>query len=168
MSEDSEGLGKLVFREDVNAADAEAVRDMVVSTGFFNDEEVEFAVELVEANLAQGAKKSGYCFLFADLEGQPAGYVCHGPIAGTQESFDLFWIVVHERCRGKGLGKLLMARSEEIIRRMGGHRIYVETSSRQQYVPTREFYLKMGYRIEAVIQDFYAPGDGKVIMVKVV
>jgi len=166
---DSNGLlPNLIWREHVRAEDVQDVRELVVSTGFFNDEEVDIAVELVEANLANGAAKSGYRFLFAELQGRPAGYVCHGPIAGTQESFDLFWIVVHDRHRGRGLGKRLMARAETIIREMGGHRIYVETSSRGQYVPTREFYLKMGYRVEAVIEDSYAPGDGKVILVKLV
>jgi hypothetical protein len=44
--------------------------------------------------------------------------------------------------------------------------VYVETSSRDQYEPTRRFYLKCGYRVDAVLEDFYAPGDGKVIFVK--
>jgi hypothetical protein len=49
---------------------------------------------------------------------------------------------------------------------MGGRRIYIETSSRAQYEPTRGFYLKCGYRQETILEDFYAPGDGKVIYVK--
>jgi len=75
---------------------------------------------------------------------------------------------VHPDLRGRGLGKQLTARTEEAIRAAGGHRVYIETSSREQYVPTREFYLRIGYQVEAVVEDFYAPGDGKVILVKVV
>ena len=45
------------------------------ATGFFSDEEVAVAVELVEARLAQGLA-SGYRFLFADGDDGLDGYVC--------------------------------------------------------------------------------------------
>ena len=45
----------------------------------------------------------------------------------------------------------------------GGRRVYVETSGRAQYEPTRRFYEACGYAREAVLTDFYAPGDDKVI-----
>jgi hypothetical protein len=45
--------------------------------------------------------------------------------------------------------------------------VYAETSSRPQYEPTRSFYRACGYRLEARLEDFYAPGDGKVIFLKV-
>jgi len=159
---------KLSWRRIVEPEDAARVRDIVVSTGFFNEEEVEIAVELVTENLARGAEKSGYHFVFAETDGRTVGYSCFGPIAGTQESFDLFWIVVHDEFRGKGIGRAIMDESERLIPGMGGHRVYVETSSRDQYEPTRAFYLACGYSIDAIIKDFYAPGDGKVILVKVV
>jgi hypothetical protein len=44
--------------------------------------------------------------------------------------------------------------------------VYIETSNRPQYEPTRGFYLRCGYRIDAVLEDFYAAGDAKVIYVK--
>jgi hypothetical protein len=42
--------------------------------------------------------------------------------------------------------------------------VYVETSGRAQYEPTRDFYMHCGYEVEAVLADFYAPGDDKVIL----
>jgi N-acetylglutamate synthase-like GNAT family acetyltransferase len=74
--------------------------------------------------------------------------------------------VVHGDCRGKGVGKMLMARSEEIMRKMGALRVYIETSSREIYFPTRAFYLACDYRQETILEDFYGPGDDKVIFVK--
>ena len=156
------------YRSNVLPDDVRLVGDIVESTGFFNEEEIGIAKELVQENLAKGAKVSGYHFIFAKTEGRDVAYSCFGPIAGTQESYDLFWIAVHESMRGKGIGKRLMVKSEEAIASMGGHRVYVETSSRDQYVPTRQFYLNNGYKTETILKDFYAPGDGKVIMVKVV
>ena len=140
---------------------------MVKASGFFYDEEVEVAVELVEERLAKG-DRSGYYFLFAERNGKVVGYTCFGPIPCTKSSYDLYWIVVHNDYRNKGLGKKLLQKSEDIIARRGGTRIYAETSSRAQYDPTRAFYQKAGYREEAVIRDFYAPGDSKVIYVKII
>jgi hypothetical protein len=56
---------------------------------------------------------------------------------------------------------------EKKIRKTGETRIYVETSSCDQYAGNRAFYEKLGYRQEAVISDFYRPGDSKVIYCKI-
>jgi ribosomal protein S18 acetylase RimI-like enzyme len=160
-------VDNLIFREDVNPADTEHVRAIVRSTGFFSPAEVEIAVELATERLVKGLE-SGYHFLFAEQAERVVGYSCFGPIPGTQESFDLYWIAVHSDCRGMGIGKQLIIESEAAIQRLGGRRIYVETSSRDQYQPTRAFYLACDYAQEALLKDFYAPGDSKVIYIKVV
>ena len=45
--------------------------------------------------------------------------------------------------------------------------MYVETAGREQYRPTRAFYEACGYEIAARLDDFYAPGDAKVIYLRV-
>jgi ribosomal protein S18 acetylase RimI-like enzyme len=157
----------LTFRETLNPPDTEHVRAIVQSTGFFSPAEVEIAVELAIERLVKGLD-SGYHFLFAEQNNRVVGYSCFGPIPGAQASIDLYWIAVHNDFRGAGIGKKLMVESERAIKRMGGRRIYVETSSRAQYQPTRAFYLACGYKQEALLEDFYAPGDSKVIYVKVI
>jgi GNAT superfamily N-acetyltransferase len=158
--------GLIVFREDVVPNDVPVVRSITESTGFFAAEEVDIAVELVEERLAKGLR-SGYHFIFAEQDGVPVGYTSYGPIACTTESFDLFWIVVDARFRGKGLGTTLLERSEAAIAALGGSRVYVETSARPLYEPTRGFYLARGYRLIAEMEDFYAPGDAKDVFLKV-
>jgi GNAT superfamily N-acetyltransferase len=153
------------LRTAVNAADSQAVRDIVSSTGFFSPAETDVAVELIEDRLSRG-DRSDYHFVFAEVEDRTAGYTCFGEIACTVGSYDLYWIVVHNQMRGGGLGRRLLAETERLIAARGGRRIYIETSSRAQYEPTRQFYLHCGYRIAALLEDFYAPGDGKVVFVK--
>ncbi|MBF0290569.1 MAG: GNAT family N-acetyltransferase [Nitrospinae bacterium] len=143
-----------------------AIRDIVASTGFFNEEEIDIAVELVEERLARG-EKSGYYFVFAQTpDGRVAGYACYGPISGTKSSFDLYWIAVHNDERGKGLGPAIMEKAEKAMADMGAVQVYAETSSRAQYKPTRSFYEKQGYVQTALMEDFYDEGDGKVVYVK--
>jgi D-alanine-D-alanine ligase len=153
------------YRGDVVAGDCARVRAIVDSSGFFSPAEVQIAVELVEERLSKGPA-SGYHFLFAERVGKALGYSCFGPIPGTRASYDLYWIAVCDDCRRMGIGHGLLLRSEAEIIRMGGARVYIETSSRLLYTPTRLFYGSSGYHQEALLEDFYAPGDAKVIYVK--
>jgi ribosomal protein S18 acetylase RimI-like enzyme len=153
------------FRQDVLATDAALVRRLVESAGVFHADEIEVAVELVEERLAKGLK-SGYYFLFAEASGTMCGYTAYGPVPCTKSSFDLYWIVVDISQRRSGIGTALIAKTEERIKELGGSRIYVETSSRDSYALTRRFYLKCGYREEAILPDFYGQNDDLVIFVK--
>jgi acetoin utilization deacetylase AcuC-like enzyme/GNAT superfamily N-acetyltransferase len=157
---------ELTFRAETHPDDAAKVRAIVRSTGFFNDREVEVAVELITERLEKG-RESGYHFLFAERGEEMVGYACFGPIAGTRESFDLYWIVVDHRHRGLGCGRRLMEQSEARIAAMGGRRVYIETSSTDLYKPTRKFYQKCGYRVDARVKDFYRADDDKIIYVRV-
>jgi GNAT superfamily N-acetyltransferase len=157
----------IVFREEARPSDRRSVQDIVASTGFFSASEILVAVELLEERLSRGIA-CGYHFLFAEHAGKVLGYSCFGPIACTRSSWDLYWIAIRGDIRRGGLGRQLLARSESCIGRQGGARIYVETSSRDLYLPTRSFYHGCGYREEAVLEDFYSTGDHKVIFVKVI
>jgi ribosomal protein S18 acetylase RimI-like enzyme len=154
-----------VFREEVKPEDCESVRRIVVSSGFFSPDEVRVAVELVEERLGKGLE-SGYHFLFAEHEGRVVGYTCFGPIACTKASYDLYWIAVHNDFRGLAIGRHLLFKTLQIIESLGGVRIYVETSSRPQYAPTRSFYSKHGFEQEAVLKNFYDHGDDKIVYSK--
>jgi len=154
------------FRSTVTEKDLAAVRQIAESTGFFYPEEVDTAVELVEDRLSKGAR-CGYRFLFAEQDGRTIGYTSFGPIACTKESYDLYWIAVSGDYRGKGLGTQLLEQTEEAIASFGGTRVYIETSARPFYAPTRAFYIARGYSQIAELEDFYAPGDAKAMYLKV-
>ncbi|MGP1310866.1 MAG: N-acetyltransferase family protein [Phycisphaerales bacterium] len=153
----------LTFRRDVRAADEHAVRDVVERTGFFRDDEVEVACELVRERLSRSAS-SGYEFIFADdAHGRMLGYACFGPIACTVGSFDLFWIVVDPAAQRGGLGGALLERVEREVASLGGRTLYAETSSLPKYAPTRAFYERRGFMLEARLRDFYQVGDDKLV-----
>jgi ribosomal protein S18 acetylase RimI-like enzyme len=155
------------WRYELQAQDPERIRRLVDITGFFKPAEVDVAVELVSERLEKGLA-SGYHFVMAEHYGRLVGYSCYGPIACTDANYDLYWIAVHPDFQRRGLGRLLMAETEGLIRKAGGRRVYVDTSQQAQYASTRSFYESCGYTLEATLADFYAPGDGKVIYAKAV
>ena len=154
-----------VWRREVLPEDHPHVQQIVSSTGFFSPAEVAIAVELVEEYLQRG-ERSGYCFLFAQQAGWTVGYACYGPIPCTLHSFDLYWIAVDRQSQRQGLGHRLMAEVESLVRRAGGSQLYIDTSGRAQYAPTRAFYASCGFQCAAVLKDFYAEGDDKLIYSK--
>ncbi|OIO00108.1 MAG: hypothetical protein AUJ49_10175 [Desulfovibrionaceae bacterium CG1_02_65_16] len=164
------------WRDHVLPGDPESLRRLTEATGFFNAEEVLIAGELAQEHLAKG-EASGYFFIFAEEpnqdsfaeNGQPrrlAGYACFGPTPGTADSWDLYWIAVDPARQGRGLGGALLKRAEAAMARRGARGIYVETSSREQYLPTRGFYEKHGYAACARLAGFYQAGDDKIIYTK--
>jgi ribosomal protein S18 acetylase RimI-like enzyme len=155
------------LRRTAGPADPAAVEALVRATGVFSEAEVLVALELVEERLKRGAA-SGYEFLFVEDEAGLLGYACWGPIPCTERSYDLYWIAVRPERQGSGVGRRILRAAEEEIARAGGMRIYVETSTRAAYDPTRAFYEHCGYARAATFDDFYAPGDGKAVYLKVV
>lgn len=154
------------YRQQIQPSDIEVIAGIVESSGFFSDEEIEIAIQLAEEKMDQ-KEASSYRFLFAEDDHRVLGYTCYGLIPATSFSYDIYWIVVANDLQGQGLGKLLMAATEKLIGSSGGKQIYAETSSRDQYNPTRKFYESCGYRQEAFLKNFYAEGDGKIIYAKV-
>lgn len=66
--------------------------------------------------------------------------------------------------QGCGYGRELLKHVEE---NLSNHRILiVETSGLDQFESTRQFYLRCGFRQEAVIRDYWSTGDDKVIFWK--
>jgi D-alanine-D-alanine ligase len=157
----------VTFRQDVRPSDRTTVRKIVEDTGFFSGDETDMAVELVEECLAKG-DASGYHFVFAELEGEVIGYSCYGPVPATRYSYDIYWMAVHPDFQRRGMGRRLIAMNESLVRREGGRQIYMDTSARAQYEPTRRLYEAEGYRQAAYLPDYYAPGDAKITFVKVI
>lgn len=155
----------LAIRHEVTTDDIVRIRKLVESTGFFHADEVDISVELIEERLTKG-DASGYYFLLAEHYGRVVGYTCYGPIPCTLNSYDLYWIAVLPDYQGRGVGRQLVQATERKIREISGERVYIDTSQRPQYASTRAFYERCGYILESLLEDFYAPGDGKAVYSK--
>ena len=142
------------------------IRDIAARTGVFSPEEVECVGELWMEYLTLGPECCGYNFIVERDGDQVLGFACYGRRDLTEGVFDLYWIAVDPKIHRGGVGRRLLAASEEAACKLGARMIIAETSGTALYDPTRKFYCNMGYTIEASIQDFYSEGDDLAIFVK--
>jgi ribosomal protein S18 acetylase RimI-like enzyme len=146
------------------AEDRDRVHAMVEATGVFRLEEVAVALEVFDDAVA--APGVDYHALGAYDEDRLVGFTLYGPTPCTVTTWDLYWIVVEPDVHRLGVGRRLMAASEEAMDRQGGRLVVVETSSRDDYRPTRAFYEALGYDRAAHIADYYAAGDDLIVYTK--
>jgi ribosomal protein S18 acetylase RimI-like enzyme len=159
-------VDNLEFREEPCAEDISRVVRLLSRTQFFSAEEVEIGTSLVTERLSEGVR-CGYLFLFAESKDAFLGYSCYGPIPGTLNGYDLYWIAVDPDRQREGVGRQLLATTEQKILELGGQRLYAETSSTAQYQPTRLFYERNGFILEGRLANYYAPNDDKMLYTKI-
>ena len=145
--------------------DKAQVIQIIETTAMFSKEEVLVAEELIDTFLENKDQKD-YIIYVSDENGTVTGYVCYGPAPATEGTFDLYWIAVSPNHQNKGIGKKLLAFVEKEVAGKHGNMVIIETSSREKYLPTQEFYKRNSYNIEARIADFYSIGDDRLIFVK--
>lgn len=146
-------------------ADGAQIRDITARAGVFNQEEVESVPAMFDEYLKYGAE-SGYNFIVYREEEQVLGYAIYGFRDLTDGVYDLYWIAVDPDARRQSVGRKLLTTTEDLIRAQGGRMVIAETSGTPEYDATREFYVRTGYKAEAIIKDFYKPGDDLFVFIK--
>ena len=144
--------------------DKPALMRLLRNTPEFKPFEVTIAEELIDAYLNDPA--CGYFHLIAESGPDLLGYVCYGPTPLTEATWDIYWMAVSHDHQGTGIGGRLLEAAETKISEAKGRLCMIETSTIPSYEKTRRFYLNHHYETAATIDDFYAPGDGKLILKK--
>jgi ribosomal protein S18 acetylase RimI-like enzyme len=164
-------MGEVRIR-DITADDSAPIERLLRRVTIFEPHEVRVANELVAEAL--GGSRDYLIYVAEETGSQPAGrcevvgYVCHGHNPVTDAIHDVYWIAVDPVSRGRGIGRRLMAFTEERVRALQGRGVVIETSSRKEYEPARRLYETCGYRRAAEIADFYKPGDHQLVYMKLV
>jgi ribosomal protein S18 acetylase RimI-like enzyme len=146
-------------------SDVDDILSLARRTGVFTSDEIEVVKELVEQEVGNGDQDDYHSFV-ARENGQIVGFVCYGPTAMTQGTYDLYWIFVDPEEQHTGVGRALLAEIEKAVVAAKGRMLVAETSSTRPYLPARRFYLKHGFRRAGQVKDFYRPGDSRVVYVK--
>lgn len=147
--------------------DVPEIERIAADAGAFNRTEVAVVREMVETFLHPEARDDHTFIIYRNGGPGILGFACYGPTALTDRIWDLYWICVEKNHQKNGIGKILLQEIEQDVCRHGGRAIYLDTSDTEGYASAREFYERNGYECVAHMDDFYEPGDGKVVYRKV-
>jgi GNAT superfamily N-acetyltransferase len=156
-----------VVSKGISVNERKNIEDILRSTEYFYEFEIETALEIADDTFAKGIERSGYFWMKVTDEDGLVAFANYGKNAFSTHSWDLFWIAVHQNSRNKKLGSLLLKAIEEDVRKSGGKILWIETSGRPLYESTESFYRRHSYILQASLKDFYGPGDPKQIYSKV-
>lgn len=145
--------------------DRPRLKEIIDSITLFNEEEKKVAIELIDEAIINEEQDYYNIFVYADNE-KLLGYHCTGKRALTDGVFDLYWIVVAPEAQSVGIGRKLLIHAEAFVKENNGRLLLVETSSKDNYEHTRNFYLRNNYKKLCEINDFYSKGDNLIIFGK--
>lgn len=149
----------------IKLSDEVDIENMLTRIPNFNEEEVKVAMELVNISVMNPNQTDYHIFVY-EYDGKIAGYHCTGKRPLTDAVYDLYWIVADPESSGKGIGKNLLEHAEEFVRSNNGRWLLAETSSKESYKSTQNFYLRNKYSIISEIKDFYSAGDNLLVFGK--
>lgn len=150
----------------ITKQDRQPVLEVIHSTGMFTKEEEQVANEVIDVCLTKLNQQDYVVVVIENEQGAIVGYMCYGPTPMTEGVVDLYWMAVHPGKHRQGYGKALIQWLEKDVQAKKGRLIVIETSSRDMYATTRNFYQRLGYVKNARIRDFYCPGDDLLIYCK--
>jgi len=150
----------------IKPEDRKSIEEILRSTDFFYEFEIQTALEIADETLSKGTEKSGYYWLKVSDDDGVIAFANYGKNAFSKHSWDLYWIAVHNDSRNKKLGSVLLKAIEDDVRKMGGKILWIETSGRPLYASTEGVYRRNGYELQASLKDFYGPADPKQIYSK--
>lgn len=150
----------------IEAKDRDAVRNLIDGTAVFKPHEVDVAMELIDIALTRPDQDDYHPFVLEEEDGTVAAYACFGRNPMTKATFDLYWLATRADRMGKGYGRKIVSFVEEEVKKLGGKLLVIETSSKESYGSTREFYIKIGCTLAAQLPDYYDEGDDKLIYLK--
>jgi ribosomal protein S18 acetylase RimI-like enzyme len=146
-----------VLTRALSRADLPAVSKVVEQTGMFPSE---MLPDMVEPFLARSADHRWIVVVEGDAV---IGFAYSEPERMTDNTHNLLAIAVTPDRQGQGFGKRLVHAIKAALKEQGGRVLLVETSSLPEFTGARAFYDRLGFAREALIRDFYAEGEDKVL-----
>ena len=149
----------------IKQVDAEEIERILNKIPIFSEAEVKVGMELVNI-AASDIEQTDYNVFVYEEDKKIYGYYCTGRRPLTDAVYDLYWIAVDPESKKKGIGRELLQHAENFVLEKQGRWLLAETSSKQSYEKTRNFYLRNNFSVIAQINDFYTVGDSLIIFGK--
>ena len=138
---------------------------MLAGTSAFQRHELDVAMELVDTALTKPEQQDYQPYVLEEGELLLA-YACFGKNPMTRSAYDLYWLATSAQNMRQGHGRTILTFVEQEIKRQGGTLLVIETSSKETYQGSRQFYTRVGYELGGRLPGFYADNDDKLLFFK--
>ncbi len=146
-------------------ADTKIIEGILKKIPIFKKDDIKVAMELVNIT-ASNPLQTDYNVFVYENDGTILGYHCTGKRPLTDAVYDLYWIVTDPDHGKQGIGKSLLEHAEDFVIQNNGRWMLIETSSKESYSATRNFYMRNNYSIISEINDFYSKGESLLVLGK--
>lgn len=146
-------------------ADTKIIEGILKKIPLFKKDDIKVAMELINITASNNLQTDYNVFVYEN-DGTVLGYHCTGKRPLTDAVYDLYWIVTDPDHGKKGIGKSLLEHAEDFVTQNNGRWMLIETSSKESYNATRNFYMRNNYTIISQINDFYSKGESLLIFGK--
>jgi len=142
--------------------DVEAIMKMIGVSGQFDADGLEHVRSTLEEHLASGSRN---LWLTAD-DSEPVGVAYCAPEPVAPGGWNLLMLWIRPDRHGRGHGSALVQKVESMLEDQAARLLIVETSGLPDFAPARAFYQKCGFVHEATIKSYFAQGDDKLVLTK--
>ena len=108
----------------------------------------------------------GQAIWLTAIDGEPVGVAYCAPEPVTMGTWNLLMLWMKDGFSGQGFGSALVKEIESQLLARDARLLIVETSQLPAFEAARSFYERNGFKREAEIENFFAPGDNKVVYTK--
>jgi ribosomal protein S18 acetylase RimI-like enzyme len=146
------------------AGDVEQIRTLALGNHMFDPEDMDGFDEGLRGYL-DGSQEGHRWVVATGARDRVVGAAYYAPEPFGDRVWNLYFLAVDPGQHRQGVGTALVNHVEQALRAEGGARarvLIVETSSGDAYGGARGFYARRGFAYEAVIREFYGPGEDKV------
>ena len=103
--------------------------NLALETGLWQVEEAELLLGSTLKEALQDTLPANHFVMALDSDEELAGWTYFAESGHSPGVWDVWWIGVHPKFQGQGLGRTMLMRIEELIKEKNGRLIIIETSS---------------------------------------
>src|SRR5574344_955323 len=122
--EDIEEINGIIYRRTTKTNDLKEFPDILRSSGFFYEYEIDEATSFMKYRVEDGEKESGIYYYFAEKDEKLIGFICFGFDYCTTYTYLLYWMAIHDDYRRHGIGKVRLQKFENFVKEKNWKQIF--------------------------------------------
>ncbi len=136
--------------------------EVAVNVAVFTTQELNVIKEILGSYQQDPGKD--YFLIEKKLGERVIGFILFGKNSLTASSWDLHWLIVGKNFQHKGIARKLLEELEAFLLAHNAQALLrLETSTKPEFAPARNLYIKQGFDEADRIPDFYAAGDDLIL-----